>query len=134
MPSYDPERTITTWAGILFQGVMDSEFLNAEHQEDAVSLHVGAQGFATFVENSNKSGIVTVTLAQTSITNAQLTAAFLARLKGPLLIEELDTAASASAAEVRIQKMPALKRGKDLSGVEWKLLVPKLLITQGGSL
>lgn len=134
MPSYDPERFITTWAGILIQGVMDGEFINAEHQEDGVSLHVGAQGHTTFVENANKSGIVTFTLSQSSIANDQLSAAFAARVYGPVLIKSLDDLSVVAGVEARIQKMPALKRGKDLSGVEWKLLVAKLRIFHGGML
>lgn len=127
MPSYNPEFVIATWGPIIFQGVMDGEFFNAEHQEDDVMLHVGSQGYATFVENANKSGIITVTLSQRSPTNALLSIAMRARRQAVFTMKERDNVTViATGVDARIQKHAPIKRGKDIVGMEWKFLVPKL--------
>src|SRR4051812_22434373 len=133
MSSYDPTQSISTWAGILIQGPMDGQFFDAENQEDDTQLHVGSQGFATFVDNANKSGIVTVTLSLRSPTNAQLSAAFAARLKGPFLMTDLsDKITKVDGANARIAKHAPIKRGKEIIGVEWKFLCPVLKLIAGG--
>lgn len=133
MASYDPEQSISTWAGILIEGAMDGQFFDAEHQEDDVMLHIGAQGFTTFVENANKSGIITITLSQRSPTNTRLSAAFAAKLTGPFLMTDLtENITKVSGANARIAKHAPIKRGKEVIGVEWKFLVPKLILIAGG--
>lgn len=133
MPGYDPTQSITTWASILIEGHMDGQFFDAEHQEDDVMLHVGGTGLATFVENSNKSGIVTVTLSMRSPSNALLSAAFAARTKGPFLMTDLsDKITKVSGPNARIAKHAPIKRGKEIIGMEWKFLVPRLILLAGG--
>lgn len=132
MASFDPQRYISTWAGILIQGPMDGAFFDAEHQEDDVMLHVGAQGFTTYVENANKSGIIKFTLSMKSPTNALLSAAFAAKLKGPWLSKDLDDVTAVEGADVRIKKHAPIKRGKEVIGMEWEWWVPKLVLVAGG--
>lgn len=132
MPSYDPEKYISTWAGILLQGPMDGEFFTAEHQEADVMLHVGSQGFTTYVENANKSGTITYILSQKSPTNALLSAAFAAKVKGTWLSKDTTDTTAVEGADVRIEKHAPIKRGKEIIGMEWKFLVPRLKLLAGG--
>ena len=132
MATYDPTQTVLTWAGILIQGEMDGEHYTAEHQEDDVTLHVGSKGFSTFIENANKSGTVTVMLSQKSPTNALLSAAFAAKVSGPLFMKDLTDTTLVEGANTRIAKHAPIKRGKDIIGMEWKFLVPKLRLVAGG--
>lgn len=133
MASYDPEQSISTWASILIQGPMDGQFFDAEHKEDDVSLHIGAQGFTTYVENADKSGMITVTLSQRSPTNTLLSAAFAAKLTGPFLMTDLtEKITKVFSANCRIAKHAPIKRGKEIIGLEWKFIAPKLILTAGG--
>lgn len=131
--AYNVESQTITWAGILFQGVMDSEFFSAEHQEDDVMLHVGAQGFTTYVENANKSGVATVTLSQKSPTNRLLTAAMKAKLSGQFLHkDEITDGTIVQGANARIKKHAPVKRGKEIVGMVWEFWIPKLDLNAGG--
>lgn len=132
MASYDPTQVISTW-NFPIQGAMDGEFFNAEHQEDDVDLHVGSQGFATFVENANKSGMITITLSQHSPTNALLSAALLAKKSGTFLMKDLtDVVTLVEGQEARICKHAPIKRGNKIVGMEWKFKCKVLVLTAGG--
>lgn len=134
--TYDPTLVIATWAGILFQGEMDGESYSVEFQEDAVTLHIGSKGHATYTENSNQSAIVTIMLAQSSPTNRLLSAAYAAKLKGPFLMKDLseDALTVVEAEDARIQKFTPIKRGKELVATEWKIILPKCIAVAGGAL
>lgn len=127
MATFDPRKTESNWAGIAIQGAMDGEFFNAEHQENLVELHMGSQGNGTFVFNANQSGIITVTLIPSSITNAQLSAAARAKQRGPWLTKELDDVTTVvTSAQVMIMKHAPIKKGNKLIGMEWKFICEKL--------
>jgi len=129
MATFDPRNTVSNWASIMIQAPMDGEFFNAEHQENAVELHKGSQGHGTFVINANESGIITVTLIPSSITNAQLSAAAKANLRGPWLTKELDDVTTVvTAADAMIMKHAPIKKGNKLIGMEWKFICDKLVI------
>lgn len=130
MAFFNPELTIMNWAGILIQGPMDGEFFNAEFQEDNNMLHVGSQGFTTFVQNANESGIVTITLSMKSPSNALLSRAL--RTQGMLLMTELDAVTTLVKGNAMIQKHAPIKRGKEVIGMEWKFLVAKMFMQAGG--
>lgn len=134
MAIYDPTKVIMTWASILIQGPMEDSFFEADFKEDDVELYTGADGEGTYIENPNKSGTVKFTLTQSSPSNPKLTAAFLAKTAGQLLITDTSTDLNTlvSGANCRIQKHPGIKRGKSMNGLEWMLIVPKLRIVAGG--
>jgi hypothetical protein len=132
MATFDPTTSVLTWAGILIQGEMDGEHYTAEHYEDRHSLHVGSKGFATVIVNANESGTVVVQLSQKSPSNPLLSAAFAAGTKGPLLLKDLSDTTLASGADAVIAKHAAIKRGKEIIGMEWRFIVPKLRLVAGG--
>lgn len=134
MAVYNPQNVKTSLFSILIQGVMDGEFFTAEHREDDVDLHVGSQGFTTFVENANKSGTVSFILSQMSPTNRALSIAFAAKTIGMFQMEDLSDGTLIVGADSRIQKHAPVKRGNKIVGLEWKILVPQLVITSGGDL
>ena len=130
-PTYNPELVITTWAGILFQGEMDGEMISVEFDEDAVTLHKGAKGFTTYTLNASQSAIATVMLNQLSPTNAALSAAAAARLKGPFLMKDTGDLTVVESADGMIQRFTPVKRGKEIVGYEWKLILPKCIAIVG---
>lgn len=133
MASYDPKQINIAWAGIPFQGVMDGQFVDVDFQEDNTMLHVGAQGFTTFVENANESAIATVTLSQRSPTNQLLSAAFRTKKMGLFLIKDLsDKLTIGTGFDTRIGKHAPIRRGKEIIGLEWKLLISRWVPVAGG--
>lgn len=133
MGTYDPKQVNISWAGIPIQGAMDGQFLEIDFTEDNVMLHSGAQGFTAFVENANETGTATITLSQRSPTNKLLSAAFLAKKMGLMLVKDLsDTTTLARGFDTRIGKHAPIKRGKEIIGVEWKFLISRYVPTAGG--
>jgi hypothetical protein len=130
-PTYDPSKVITTWAGILFQGEMDGEAISIEFDEDAVTLQKGMKGFTTYTVNASSSAIATVMLNQLSPTNAALSAAAAAKLKGPFLMKDVGDLTVVEANDAMLQKFTPIKRGKEIVGYEWKLILPKCIAVVG---
>lgn len=133
-PTYDPQQVTTTWAGILFQGEMDGEMITVEFDEDAVTLHKGAKGFTTYTLNASSSAIATVMLNQLSPTNKLLSAAVASKLKGPFLMKDAGDLTVVEANDAMIQKHTPIKRGKEIVGYEWKLILPKCIAVAGAGL
>lgn len=134
MSTYNPEEVNTVILGIPIQGVMEGTFFEADFQEAGMSLHVGSQGFTTFVENANKSGMLKFTTSQKSPSNLALSAAYFARAVGPVLMTDSsdDTETLVSGARAAISKHAPIKRGKEIQGYEWEVLVEKMVMTAGG--
>lgn len=132
MATFDPQQTVTTWGPITFQGVMDGEFFSAAFQENGMDLHVGSQGFATFVVNANRSGMFKVTLSQESPTNRELSLAEAAHLIQMYQMEDLNNGTLVTGPETAIQKHAEVKRGNKVVGMEWTFLCAKLTMVAGG--
>ncbi len=132
MATFDPQQTVVTWGPITFQGVMDGEFFSASFQENGLDLHVGSQGFATFVVNANRSGMFKVTLSQESPTNRELSLAEAAHLIQMYQMEDLNNGTLVTGPQTGIQKHAEIKRGNKVVGMEWTFLCAKLTMVAGG--
>lgn len=134
MSTYNPEEVNVVVLGIPIQGVMDGTFFEAEFQEAGITLYVGAQGFATFVENANKSGMLKFTTSQKSPSNGALSAAYAARAVGPVLMTDSsdDVETVVSGARAAISKHAPIRRGKEIQGYEWEVLIEKMVMGAGG--
>src|ERR1041384_2957615 len=126
MAGFNPQSTVASFGAITIQGPMDGEWLSIKYQEAGVELHVGTQGFATFVENANLSGMAKVTLSQESPTNRELSLAYAAKTKAVFQAEDLSNGTLAVGAETRISEHAEIKRGNKIVGVEWTFLIAKL--------
>jgi len=132
MPTFDPKQTASSWGPIRMQGVMDGEFAGAERQENAVDLHVGSQGFATFVFNANESGTFKITLSQESPTNRELSIAHNARVIAPFQLEDLNDGTLVIGVNTAIQKHAPVKRGNKIIGMEWTFITDQMVMQAGG--
>ena len=56
---------------------------------------------------------------------AALSAAVAAKLKGPFLMKDVGDLTVVEGADAMIQKFTPIKRGKDIAGYEWKIILPK---------
>ncbi len=139
MATLDPGSIVMTFKGVNITGVMDGTFCEVERAEDAVTMHVGAQGEVTRVMSRNKTGSVTFNIVQSSVTNQLLSAIAAADEKdrsgvGPLLITDLNGTTVYKATEAWIRKLPKGEHAKDATGRSWVIDCAKLLMNVGGSL
>jgi hypothetical protein len=138
MRTYDPLKIVCVFAGILIKGYADGTFLQAERDEDAFSLVIGAGGEGTRVRNRNRAGKVTFTLKASDPTNDALTAVqkadeLLGTGVAPLLVKDLGGTTLISSANSFIAKPPAVEFGKELGTREWVIVCEALDIQAGGN-
>lgn len=131
-PTFDPQSTNVTFGPITLQGAMDGEYFNAKFQEAKYELHVGSQGFTTFVKNANESGMVKYTLSQESPSNRELSLAYAAGLKAMLQMEDLNNGTLVEGPDTVISEHAEIKRGNKVVGHEWTFLVARMAIAAGG--
>lgn len=123
LDKYDPASVVLAFAGIV-TGYADGSFIKAGRNEETWKLIVGADGRGCRVRNRNSSGRLTLTLMQTSPTNAILSAlATLDEETGagvtPLLLKDLNGVELIAAAEAWVVKPAEKGYGKDLGDREW---------------
>jgi hypothetical protein len=139
---YSPKRITGSYQPkggdvIQFLGYMDGTFVELEYNEDAVTLHNGGQGDATFVLNANMSAKLVVTFVQGSETNDALSKYVPDARRnymptGMLSLRDLDGNTIASDESAVIAKMAKVTFGKEVSGREWTFIMPSADITAGG--
>lgn len=138
--TYDPANVVVTWGSLTLSGFAPETFANVERAEDAVVTTVGADGFGCHTINRNRSGTVTVTLMQSSLTNSALSRlANLDEQTGdvsyPLVVKDIRSDATLCVAHAsKIKKMPASSFGKELGTREWAFTSTRIDISVGGNL
>ena len=138
--TYDPASVIVTWGSLTLSGFAPETFCNVERAEDAVVTTVGADGFGCHVINRNRSGTVTVTLMQSSLTNSALSQ--LANLDEitsdvsyPLTVRDIRSDATLCVAHsAKIKKQPASSFAKELGAREWAFTSIRIDMSTGGNL
>ena len=71
---HNPKKVLLSWGPILVSGYADGTFIEAARNNQSVNLAVGSTGAGCRAISNDKSGIVTVTLLQSAIINALLSA------------------------------------------------------------
>lgn len=139
--TYDPKKVLVTFGPVLFSGFADGTFINAARNNQSVNLAVGSTGDAARAISNDKSGIVTLTLLQSSIVNGLLSAIEKAdqeRGDGvlPLFIKDLNGLDLVKASTAWVQKLADYNRGREIGdgNVAWILESDELDIFQGGLL
>lgn len=131
---YDPKEVTQIMAGDILDGYADGTFITVERNEDSASYQRGAQGGGTRVLTSDRSGRVTMTLQQTSPSNAVLDAQRIAMEIGNVGIFSFlgkdnlggDRWAAATAWVV---KPATLEYANELSNREWIVETDELNLT-----
>lgn len=138
MSNYDPGRIVATFKGIPVLGFMDGTFIEAQRNEDAFSVAVGAQGDVARVRNRNVTGTVKMTLQAVSPTNDRLSAQHAADVvsgvgEGALLVKDLNGTTLLHAESAWIKKLPDVAYSADLPGREWTFECADLEMVVGGA-
>lgn len=135
--TYNPKLVSVSFAGFPLSGFGDT-YISAERNTDAFTVVVGADGESSRVASADRSGKVTITLKQTSLSNDVLSAlAVTDELSGlgtgALFIKDIGGTTLVEAQEAWIVKIPNVELGKDGAEREWVLECGQLNILVGGN-
>ncbi len=122
--SYDPGQVVLTVGGVPINGFADGTFISVERSEDSFTKTSGADGIVSRARSRDKSGEITITLAQTSPSNDVLTALNATdETTGagvvPVQCKDLSGRTVLFTAFAWIRKPPAVEFGKEISDREW---------------
>lgn len=144
MPSqtklYSPDQVCVVFGAERLSGFADGTFVKVERNEDTFQTKVGADGEVTRTRNLNRTGIITVTLLQTSASNAALAALAAADELSPngvsvlpVLVKDLNGNSLHHAAEAWVKKPAAGEYGKEVTTREWVIEAAVLQTFEGGN-
>lgn len=124
MRLYDARDVNVIVDGSYLTGLADGSFVACEKTEDNYTPHVGGQGEVDVARNVNPLGTITVTLKQTSPSNALLNRLsrsgqfFAARMIDRNIPETV-----AGGSQCWIQKPAKIERGAEIGSQEWTIVV-----------
>lgn len=136
--NYDPKKVGVIVAGQPVTGFADGTFVKVAMDEDAFSLHIGADGESTRVKNANLAGKFTITLMASSAANDYLSGLATAdRVSGTgtfvVLVKDNRGTSLHTAATAWVSKVPEAEYAKDGPGHrEWVIQTDELLSYVGG--
>ena len=124
MKTYDPRQVSVIVNGLFLTGFAESTFVSTEKAEDNYAPHVGAQGEVDRSRNVSPLGTITVTLKQTSPSNAVLNN--LAKSKDTFparVVDNNEPKTVIGGSECWIIKQPDMERSNEISSNEWQIQV-----------
>lgn len=136
--TFNPKDVVVIFGAAIISGFADGTFIEAERSEDAFTMSSGADGEVTRVGSANRSGTVTLTLAQSSASNDVLS--LIAKgdeLSGtgvlPLNIKDANGRTTIVSAFGWIRRVPSTSFSKDIETREWIIDCDRLQIFVGGN-
>lgn len=136
--TFNPKDVVVIFGNAIISGFADGTFIEAERTEDAFTMSSGADGEVTRVGSANRSGTITITLAQSSASNSVLSQiAQRDELIGngvlPLTIKDINGQTTIVSAFAWIRKLPTTGFSKDIETREWVLDCDRLELFVGGN-
>lgn len=136
--TYNPADVVIVVAGIPISGFADGTFLSIGRNNPSFTDGTGADGEGFRSKSNDKSGTATLTLLQTSASNALLSA--LAALDeasgdgiGPLLVKDNSGTSLYSAQTAWIEKPADSEFAREKSDREWVIKTDLLNVFVGGN-
>lgn len=122
--SYDPSQVVVTVNGAQMSGFADGTFVSVIRSNDAFTKVTGADGVTSRSKSSDKSGELTITLAQTSPSNDILSAlATLDELSSlgvvAIAVKDISGRSLFASGNAWIRKVPDSAFGKEIDNREW---------------
>lgn len=136
--TYDPKEVIITIGGVPMSGFSDGTFLEVVRTEPTWNMVVGADGFVTRGKTNNLSGLVTLTLKQSSPSNDVLSG-FMAldELTNsgiiPVLIKDLSGNSTYFSGQGWVMQYANSTFGKDINDREWSIQLATLDLFVGSN-
>jgi hypothetical protein len=124
--TYDPAKVELVVAGVPISGFASGTFISMARAADAWSKVVGASGEVIRSKSNDRSGTLTLTLLQSSLSNDALSElASLDELSndgvGPLMIKDLSGRLLLQAESCWVQKVADVNRGSEQENMEWMI-------------
>lgn len=136
--TYNPAQVALVFNGHEISGYADGSFVTVARDEDAFALTTGSSGEGVRSKSNNKSGTITVTLLQSSGSNAFLSGfAELDELsgggQGALLVKDNSGDSLHVCESAWIQKVPDAEYGREAGSREWVFRTDNLVSHVGGN-
>lgn len=136
--TYDPKNVQLIVGGVPINGFADGTFISAERTNDAFTMVSGAAGEVTRAKSNDRTGMVTITLLQSSLSNDVLSGFALAdELSNsgivPVVIKEVTGNTVIFSGEGWVRKFPVTDYAKEVSNREWVLDMSDMDFFIGGN-
>ncbi len=136
--TYDPAQVSIIFAGFPIEGFADGTFIVVERRNPMWGLTIGADGPGARAKSNDKSGTITITLLQTSLSNDALSGVALAdELSNdgvaPFMMKDLNGNTLLAAETAWISKVAPVEDGKEINGREWILETDDIQMLVGGN-
>ena len=136
--NYDPKDVVVICGGIVISGYADGSMVKLARDADAYAKFVGTDGETSRVRSRNKSGSLTITLAQTSPSNDALSVfAMLDETSNagvfPVLVKDNSGRSVFASAAGWVKKLPDSEFGKEVASREWFIDLADLNMLVGGN-
>ena len=136
--TYDPKEVIITIGGVPMSGFSDGTFLEVSRSEPTWTMVTGADGYVTRGKTNNFSGLVTLTLKQSSPSNDVLSGFIqLDELTNsgivPILIKDLSGNSTYFSAQGWVMQYANSTFGKDINDREWTIQLATLDLFVGSN-
>lgn len=134
----DPKKVIITVAGVPITGYSKSSFVKIEREEDSFKKETGADGLTTRVKSNNRSGTITITLQQSSISNSLLSKINRldeqsASMVVPVTVTDLSGLSSSFSATGWVRKPADQEWGAEAKERQWMIDCADLSTLLGGN-
>ena len=136
--TYDAGSVEIIFAGIIFEGFADGTFVTVARDNPSFNSLVGSDGEGARAKSNDRSGTITCTLLQTSVTNDALSSAsLLDELNGggaaAILVKDNSGRTVAMAETAWIEKPADAEFGREISNREWSFKTDDLNLFVGGN-
>jgi|SRR5690554_38484 len=126
--TYDPQDVNVIVNGVVLTGLAEGTFVSIEREEESYTSYVGAKGEVARAVNANKMGTITVTLEQTSPSNAYLRRLANSNATFPVSVVDQNSGETSGGNDAWIQQPASKEFGDEISTREWTFVVPELEI------
>lgn len=126
LATYDPSKVYIIIGGVPLSGYADGTFVTIDEMSDGVMSQAGADGEVARSMSTDRRVEVTITLQQTSLSNAILSGLYIAdKISGagiiPILVEDLTGGTEFAAGQAWINKQASRGYSKGIETREWKM-------------
>lgn len=126
MADYSPRNYTPTWGSVIIDsGFAAGTFINVEFDEDEYTATVGADGSVSVTENHSKLATITITLSQTAVKNAEISAVLKAaqlakvRAEAPFFLADKGGTTVLAASKCWLKKRPPITAAKEHGDRTW---------------
>ncbi len=133
MKEYGAAKVSVVVNGTPITGFMDGSEVTVARNGESATLHMGADGKGTKVVNADKSGTITLRLAQSSLSNAVLSVLEATNANFAVIVKDTNGNSLHSGAKAFVSTPPSSEYAQEVSPREWTIMVETLIHFEGGN-